>query len=428
MSDRRGLAAAAGNKLPARSDDGPAVAASPTPAAPAQTSMRTIIQTMWPADGGAGTTAFHLLPRGDDPTLAVPVRPRRVAAAALRRYKTPSSSRDRLRMQTIALGVRVGLAPRLLRWPQVTVADRTRSATLLGHLEQQLGERMYAAIAIGPPRQNRKPIVQLLSDDGRTIAFAKVGVSDVTRDLVRRESAALQQVSSGSVPSLVVPEVLHSGAWRDLEVVVLSALPPASGERVSPARRLAAMQEVASVAGRRDAAYGSCSYRARLMAELDRPGPLADRLRTVAAQLDSSAADQTISFGAWHGDWAPWNMAAHEGRVMLWDWERFETDAPAGFDALHFELQKLIRVDGLAPRVAVAELCRGGADLLRPFDGPVESAELVVALYLTHIGARALHHERDAATTRRGPIDHWLLPGLEDHVQARTGSQPGPTR
>jgi hypothetical protein len=380
--------------------------------------MRTIIETLWPADGGTSTTAFHLLPRGDDPTLAVPVRPRKVAAAALRRYKTPSSSRDRLRMQALSLGVRVGLAPRLLRWPRIAVADRTRSATLLGHLEQQLGERLQAAIAIGPPRQNRKPIVQLLSEDGRTIAFAKVGVNDVTRDLVRRESAALQQVSSGSVPSLVVPRVLYSGAWRDTEVMVLSALPPASGERVPPARRLAAMQEVARVAGRRDAAYGSCSYRVRLMTELDRPGPLADRLGTVAGQLDSSAADLTVSFGAWHGDWAPWNMAAHEGRVMLWDWERFETDVPAGFDALHFELQKLIRVDGLAPRVAVTELCRRGSDLLRPFDGPVDSADLVVALYLLHIGARALHHERDAATTRRGPIDRWLLPGLEEHVGA----------
>jgi hypothetical protein len=390
--------------------------------------MRTIIQTMWPADGGAGTTAFHLLPRGDDPTLAVPVRPRRVAAAALRRYKTPSSSRDRLRMQAIALGVRVGLAPRLLRWARVTVADRTRSATLLGHLEQQLGERLQAAIAIGPPRQNRKPIVQLLSDDGRSIAFAKVGVNDVTRDLVRRESGALQQVSSGSLPSLVVPQVLYSGAWRDTEVMVLSALPRASRERVPAARRLAAMQEVARVPGRRDAAYGSCSYRARLMAELDRPGPLADRLGTVAGQLDSLAADVTVSFGAWHGDWAPWNMAAHDGRVMLWDWERFETDVPAGFDALHFELQTLIRVDGLAPRAAVTELGRRGADLLRPFDGPADSADLVVALYLLHIGARALHHERDAATTRRGPIDHWLLPGLEDHVRDLSGSQPGPLR
>jgi hypothetical protein len=390
--------------------------------------MRTIIQTMWPADGGAGTTAFHLLPRGDDPTLAVPVRPRKVAAAALRRYKTPSSSRDRLRMQAIALGVRVGLAPRLLRWARVTVADRTRSATLLGHLEQQLGERLQAAIAIGPPRQNRKPIVQLLTDDGRSIAFAKVGVNDVTRDLVRRESAALQQVSSGSLPSVVVPQVLYSGAWRDTEVMVLSALPRASGERVPPARRLGAMEEVAWVAGRRDAAYGACSYRARLMSELDRPGPLADRLGTVAGQLDSLAADLSVSFGAWHGDWAPWNMAAHEGRVMLWDWERFETDVPAGFDALHFELQKLIRVDGLAPRAAVTELGRRGADLLRPFGGAADSADLVVALYLLHIGARALHHERDAATTRRGPIDHWLLPGLEDHVRALSGSQPGPVR
>ena len=236
--------------------------------------MRSIITTFWPA-GDAGSrrsSDYYLLPRGSDPTLAVPVRPRRVAAAALQRYKTPSSSRDRLRMQALALGVRVGLAPRLLRWPRVTVQDQAGSATLLGHLAEQVGPHLHAAIAIGPPRQNRKPIVQLLTDQGRTVAFAKVGVNDVTRELVRRESDALQRVSAGTVPSLMVPEVLFSGAWLDTEVMVLSALPPASGERVSPARRLAAMQEVAAVAGRHDAAYGSSPFRDRLSAELDRPG------------------------------------------------------------------------------------------------------------------------------------------------------------
>jgi hypothetical protein len=381
--------------------------------------MRSIIATLWPADATAssqGSADYYLLPRGADPTLAVPVRPGRVAAAALRRYKTPSSSRDRLRMQTLALGVRLGLAPRLLRWPRVSVPDQSGSATLLGHLEQQVGPHLHAAIAIGPPRQNRKPIVQLLTDDGRTVAFAKIGVTDVTRELVRRESAALQQVSAGSVPTLVVPRVLFAGAWSGCEVMVLSALPPASGERVSAAARLAAMQEVAVVAGRHHSAYGSSSYRDRLTAELDRPGALADRLNVVVRQLDSLAGTSEVSFGAWHGDWAPWNMAGHQGRVMLWDWERFETDVPAGFDALHFELQKLIRVDGSTPRAAVGELTRRSPDLLEPFGGSAASAELVVALYLLHVGGRALHHERDAASTRRGPIDQWLLPGLEEHV------------
>jgi hypothetical protein len=200
--------------------------------------------------------------------------------------------------------------------------------------------------------------------------------------------------------------------------MVLSALPPTSGERVPLARRLAAMQEVAAVSGRHDTAYGSSTYRDRMATELDRPGGLAGRLQAVGQQLGRAADATTVSFGAWHGDWAPWNMAAHDGRVMLWDWERFETDVPAGFDALHFELQKVIRVDGLAPRAAVTELVRRRRELLAPFDVTASSADLVVALYLLHIGARSLDHEQDAASTRRGPIDQWLLPGLEEHVHA----------
>ena len=125
-----------------------------------------------------------------------------------------------------------------------------------------------------------------------------------------------------------------------------------------------------------------------------------------------------VSFGAWHGDWAPWNMAAHDGRVMLWDWERFETDVPVGFDALHFELQKLIRVDGLAPRAAVTSWLRAGASscaVRRASD----SADLVVALYLLHVGARALHHEHDAASTRRGRSTSGCCPGSRSTCRPR---------
>jgi hypothetical protein len=421
MSDH-GLAAAATNESPTGTDpeaDAPTAAASAVRGAPQRTSMRTVLATLWhTSPDGERSLTFHLLPRGADPTLAVPARPLKVAAAALRRYKTPSSGRDRLRMQTLALGVRVGVAPQLLRWQRVRVTDQGGSATLVGHLEHQLGRPLSAAVAIGPPRQNRKPIVQLIGADGRTVAFAKVGVTDVTRDLVRREAIALQQVSAGVIPSLFVPEVLYGGQWQGTEVMVLSALPPASGERVPPSRRLAAMQEVARVAGVRERTYSGSGYRARLLADLSHSGAVAARLQAVADQLGSlgPAGELSLPFGAWHGDWAPWNMGAHDGRVMLWDWERFETDVPCGFDALHFELQRLIRVEGQAPRAAVTELCRRGAELLEPFDVPRAGAGLVTALYLLHIGARALQHEPDAASTKRGPIEGWLVPGLEQHV------------
>ena len=58
-----------------------------------------------------------------------------------------------------------------------------------------------------------------------------------------------------------------------------------------------------------------------------------------AAALESRPARRRLAFGAWHGDWTPWNMASTAGGLLVWDWERFATGVPVGFDALHYWLQ-----------------------------------------------------------------------------------------
>jgi hypothetical protein len=47
--------------------------------------------------------------------------------------------------------------------------------------------------------------------------------------------------------------------------------------------------------------------------------------------------------GPSHGDWAPQNLAsAAGGRVLAWDWERFDVRRPLGYDALHFRFRQLL--------------------------------------------------------------------------------------
>ena len=47
------------------------------------------------------------------------------------------------------------------------------------------------AVALGRPRVNRKPVLQLIDGDGTTVGFGKVGVDDHTDELVRREGRFL---------------------------------------------------------------------------------------------------------------------------------------------------------------------------------------------------------------------------------------------
>ena len=65
------------------------------------------------------------------------------------------------------------------------------------------------------------------------------------------------------------------------------------------------------------------------------------RLGRAMEHVAAITGGRDLSWGAWHGDWTPWNMALAGDRVLLWDWERFETGVPAGLDPLHYVVNAL---------------------------------------------------------------------------------------
>jgi hypothetical protein len=91
-----------------------------------------------------------------------------------------------------------------------------------------------------------------------------------------------------------------------------------------------------------------------------------DPLEPIVAHVEARHGATELRFGAWHGDFTPWNMARLEsGRgsgsaaasgVFLWDWERCGP-APVGLDLLHFLFQSVCRFEGRNPDRAV-EICR----------------------------------------------------------------------
>ena len=51
---------------------------------------------------------------------------------------------------------------------------------------------------LGAARANRKPVLQLLTPDGETVGFAKIGVSPLTSSLVWAERDALTLLCSAA--------------------------------------------------------------------------------------------------------------------------------------------------------------------------------------------------------------------------------------
>ena len=82
------------------------------------------------------------------------------------------------------------------------------------------------------------------------------------------------------------------------------------------------------------------------------PSETAGALLRVIHDLEATADTTRLAFGSWHGDWTPWNMAFSGGRVLVWDWERFENGVPVGFDAVHYQLQGAVTRNGAEAQAA----------------------------------------------------------------------------
>ena len=131
---------------------------------------------------------YTVVPSAASPRLLVPRGDRRVSASAVRQAIVATSGRARVRQQALAAIFTAGLGDLVFR-DTVTV-DAT--APLSAHLSDALGREVRVSMRFGPPRANRKPVLQLLDPSGECLAFVKVGVNDITRDLVRVETEILR--------------------------------------------------------------------------------------------------------------------------------------------------------------------------------------------------------------------------------------------
>jgi hypothetical protein len=159
-------------------------------------------------------------------------------------------------------------------------------------------------------------------------------------------------------------------------------------------------------------------------------GEVATRLRAVRETLRTRSTGHAVPVAAWHGDWNPGNCSVVPGAVLVWDWERYETGVPAGFDALHLALQTgLAAARGLGDAATRSEAARrvlGQAPALTaPFGVRAEAAGLVAAAYLWGIAVRYATDDQDAAGAAVGRLVDWALPVLERWAGQTDRSQAG---
>jgi hypothetical protein len=369
----------------------------------------------WGPDGEErlGNSELLLIPGVRRPPLLVPADPR-VAAAAVRHYSGSRSTATRLVAKVMSLGLSSGWAGSVQRG-RVRLGAVAGSDTIEAYLRDAMSRDIHVSMYLGPARANRKPVLQLLTGAGEPVGFAKVGVNPLTRELVRAERSSLNLLGRAGMREITVPRVLHYGEWRGLNILVVSALPVWQRHRsVTPARLAAAMCEVAQIAGLHYEPLAGGAYLKQLSGRLAAAeeglerAALTDALGTIVDTM----GDTALTSGAWHGDWAPWNMANTVRGLLVWDWERFTVGVPVGFDALHHWLQAEVgpgRRDALGAATNCVEQAAG---LLAPFGVATPQARLTALLYLADLATRYLVDQQAKAGARRGSPGTWLIPAI----------------
>jgi hypothetical protein len=303
----------------------------------------------------------------------------------------------------LALSLRLNVGQRLLPdrlgvWLDRTVTPHEATDLLLQELLRDLLGVPDLVMAIGtrPPDPQHKPTLHLIDGAGRSVAFAKVGWNDITRLRVAHEAEVLAEIRDGTLPALHSPRLLADIKWSERRIAVVAPLPD-SVQRVkasNPWSTVAAIRAVSETGNHRITELGGSSYWAALEARVDRTGTIgqemAEPLHLLAKRILATRGTQSCAFGAWHGDWVPWNLGWDGDNLWAWDWEHYSTDVPRGFDLLHWAFQTNVTLRHMSIAAAVDRLLVAGPRLLARADlyQPVGGA--LVPLYLMEMTLREL--------------------------------------
>lgn len=328
------------------------------------------------------------VPNAREPRMLVPADLPRAASGAVRRFSAGLSRTEHLTRLAAGLALRLPGAHRLLADRlRITSASRAPES-IETHLSELLGMPVLVSIGVGARRANQKPVLQVFDRTGRTVAYVKVGDGPISRQLVEREAQALREVAARCWQRLRTPTVVHDGSWRDLRLLAISPVPAASRPRLGrpSGPPTAAMAELAAgFDGGISTVSGSPLFgRLRSAVETVIDGRSAVELGTALDRIEDRRGNVALRLGGWHGDWTPWNMSVRGQQVGLWDWERFDTGVPVGFDLMHFLVQAAARRHGSTEAVIERAIGLAGQRL-------GSHGELLGTLYAATIAARYLY-------------------------------------
>jgi Phosphotransferase enzyme family len=281
------------------------------------------------------------------------------------------------------------------------------------------------AFYLGVPAPHRKVTAQVLTPDGKTLAYAKIATSQLAQAALKTERRALLRLSESAGLQGTVPEVLGSLDWHRGTILLITMGPPRPGPRGLSAVHLRfCTQLFQSFRGREtfvESPMWTCMSEIWLHLQHSSPETLPANLSPALERLHDELGPVNMPLSLAHGDFAPWNTRLGERSLFVLDWERASEGMTPLYDAFNFQaLQSALlgRRKGIRDRLFLLTLL----DAIWP-EGRKHLPILYLA-YLTHV--TLLYSEAQSLVPGVGDkkVWHWFAQQIESALHEDASSMP----
>jgi hypothetical protein len=202
-------------------------------------------------------------------------------------------------------------------------------------------EAVRLAFYLGVPAPHRKVTAQVLTPDGKTLAYAKIATSQLAQAALKTERRALSRLSERAGLQGTVPEVLGSLDWHGGTILLITMGPPRPGPRgLSSAHLRFCTQLFQSFRGQEtfvESPMWTCMSEIWLHLQHSSPETLPANLGPALERLHDQLGPVNMPLSLAHGDFAPWNTRLGERSLFVLDWERASEGMSPLYDAFNFQ-------------------------------------------------------------------------------------------
>lgn len=302
----------------------------------------------------AQSAAFDLARQGYTHSHYLAVLPSRKAPRWLLPIGDPRSTRMGVQIYTpYNRNARMmkGLLIRIIRtgwsgWARSRVLVASREPLPIERLVREvIGERQPVfALSVGNQAVFRKLTVQVMRPDGEILGYVKLPLTASAIKRVRNEALALERLWSSPELRPHIPRLLYAGPWGESCILFQSPLRGQPGPTSFTRMHKDFLQVLWNV--HRVERPGQ-SLIGEIGAKWEKAGQLLgakwkDLGREVLRRSGEHLNRLTIPCGVSHGDFAPWNTRVQQERLLSFDWESTDWEAPRWWDVFHFDLQTAI--------------------------------------------------------------------------------------